>query len=253
MKIQPLSRLAILTAALIGAALPASAAVNINFDGADPLTGWTSSGATTSVVNFDGSNRLKITDTTGASSNTVTYGLAGADQITGNGSMSLDFYAINGNGTTNIAAWLASGTGTSNRHAGFGYDAPGAFDWYTFNGSTQQNFTQTATFAANTWYRMTLNVNVEADTFTVFVQGGAFGATPVQLTTNSGSTSTFAFRNGATSALNTIYFAAFSTPNDPLDGMYIDNITVVPEPSTIGLLVGAAGGLGVFLRRRARR
>lgn len=250
MKIQPLSRLAILTAALIGAALPASAAVNINFDGADPLTGWTSTGATTSVVNFDGSNRLKITDT-GTGTNTVTYALAGADQITGNGSMSLDFYALNGGGTTNIGAYLASGNGTSNRHAGFGYDAPGAFDWYTFNGATQQNFTQTATFAANTWYRMTLNVNVEADTFTVFVQGGAFGATPVQLTTTSGST--FAFRNTSATALNTIYFAAFSTPNDPLDGMYIDNITVVPEPSTIGLLVGAAGGLGVFLRRRARR
>ena len=252
MKIQPLSRLAILTAALIGAALPASAAVNINFDGPDPLAGWSSSGATTSVVNFDGSNRLKITDTTGGSSNTVTYALAGADQITGNGTMSLDFYAINGNGTTNISAYLASGNGTSNRHAGFGYDAPNVnYDWYTFNGGTQQDFTQTATFAANTWYRMTLNVDVVADKFTVFVQGGAFGATPVQLTTSAGST--FAFRNTSATTLNTIYFAAFSTSNDPLDGMYIDNITVVPEPSTIGLLVGAAGGLGVFLRRRARR
>ncbi len=230
------------------AALNASAVLVLDFEGSHPLSGWNVSGATTDVVAFDGSNRLRIRDTTGTGANITTYALPIAEIITGTGAMEFDFYAINSENTTNIAPYLAKGTALTDRCAGYGYDDPGVFDWYTFNDGTQTNFDQTTSFAANTWYRFRIQVDVSTNTQQIFVKGGSFGNSSfTQLTINSG-TSTWNFRYTATQ-LTHISFTAYSSSNSNVDGIYVDNI-VIPEPSGMAMIMGAVGAAVVVRRRR---
>ena len=87
-----------------------------------------------------------------------------------------------------------------------------------------------------------------ANTFQLSVQGGDF-LTPTQLTWNTGD-DTFAFRNGSASEISHLYITAFSSTNNVNDGIRVENITVIPEPSSLLLLASALGACALIFRRR---
>ena len=221
--------------------------LTLDFEGSDPLAGWTTVGETTDIFDDSGNNVLNVRDTTGAGANTTYYALP--TPITSTGSVSFDVYGLNGADTTNVAFWLNNGTSDSNRQVGFGYNPTNTnFEWYSFDGTSAAKFDQVGTFAANTWYNVTMDFDVIENTFQMSVQGGDF-ITPTQLTWNSGD-DTFAFRNGTASEISHLYITAFSSTNNGNDGIRVDNITVIPEPSSLLLLVSALGACALIFRRR---
>jgi hypothetical protein len=233
--------------ALISLNLFAQYPLTLDFEGSDPLAGWTTIGETTDIFNDGGNNVLNVRDTAGAGANTTYYALP--TPITTTGSVSFDVFGLNGGGTTNVAFWLNNGTTDANRQVGFGYNPTNSnFEWYSFDGSSGAKFDQVSTFEANTWYNVTMDFDVTANTFQLFVQGGDF-TSPTQLTWNSGD-DTFAFRNGSATEISHIYITAFSSTNNVNDGIRVDNITVIPEPSSLLLLVSALGACALAWRRR---
>ncbi|WP_269540272.1 PEP-CTERM sorting domain-containing protein [Cerasicoccus fimbriatus] len=98
----------------------------------------------------------------------------------------------------------------------------------------------------NTWYTMSMIIDNANNTVTSTITGGAFSS-PSILT--SSSQSTFAFRQDTSG--NLVNFAIYGNTNNrnSSNPILIDNISIIPEPSTYGLLL-AACVLGLALVRR---
>lgn len=246
---------------VIAVALNASAQLIFDFEGetvGQPPSGWTTSGNTVQVINDPtGSGRGKVLSVSDKSNNgaaTYTAYQLPSGFLTGNGSLEMDIYGVNISNRANVSWWLATGNAGGNaRRAGFGYDVPNpSFEWYTFDYNTQKEFDQTANFSGNAWYTVRISVDVNTDTYQIFAKGGAFGSNFVQLSTGNGTLKTWPFRNGPVTELTHIWFSSFlGNYTETTDGMYVDNITVIPEPSSIMLGVMAVA-LGVGIRRIRR-
>jgi len=246
-----------LTILFSGFCLSASAGWLLLDDFADGnTTGWTTRfPGGTSVVSDAGNNVMQVVDNQQPGANLVTFSLP--TPVTGQGTVFWRIYALD-DPTTNIGWNLGKGTTLNDRNVTFGHDKPGAFEWFVWNGSTQLEVTQTASFAPATWYNLWMTFDAGApDTFSVYVQGGAF-ATQTQLAT-SGPSTTWGLRNTPVSSISHLMLTAASSDDAAtaglrVDDIYIDttgyNLAVVPEPSSLLLMVG---GLGAFLLRRMAR
>lgn len=104
--------------------------------------------------------------------------------------------------------------------------------------------------ATGTWYTLELTINNQSNVWSGTIVGGAFGS-PTQLTANSGALTSFGFRTDGTSDLVTFAMRANNNNNNVSNGLLIDNISIIPEPSTTALIVaGLTVGMVALTRRR---
>jgi hypothetical protein len=101
--------------------------------------------------------------------------------------------------------------------------------------------------ALNTWYTMEMVIDNDTDRWSGFISGGAY-LSPTAL--SYGSDTSFAFRDSGTEALRSFLTRA-NNNNQGSNGLLLDNIQVIPEPSSLILRGPFFSGL-VVSRLRAR-
>jgi hypothetical protein len=103
------------------------------------------------------------------------------------------------------------------------------------------------TLASYTWYSVRGTFDYTANTFTGGVYTVAGGSTPVATFSDS-------LRGSGAVGVSRVYLGDFNnSAAGTVPTVYIDNIalTAVPEPSTLAAVLGGAGMLAMFRRRRS--
>lgn len=159
-------------------------------------------------------------------------------------------------GSPNFSAFTSvriNGTGTANSYTMEGQDKPIGI---LGTGATAFGGIPAFTLTANTWFRLTITVT-NLPGATDYSIGGvveSFGADGV---TFGGTVATFPVntRNGTNAPqvaadLATTLFGGFRASSGTTNVSNYDTYSVIPEPSSFGVL---AGGVGLFLVLRRRR
>ncbi len=181
------------------------------------------------------SMRFNDADATAGLGNGLTYRQVNGQLVGGIGAFSFDFMATVNAQTPQVLLQLAGttavqmtitpnggGTGVVRYHNGSGFQTIGSG------------------LSLGTWYTFTLTADVNTDTFGLVVSDG---------TSTVISGSNLGFRNAVTD-LNRIAFTSNAAAGQTGADYNFDNVNVVPEPATLGL-VGLAG-LGLIAMRRFR-
>lgn len=246
---------AVLTTALL--ASMASGEVIADFEGSNPLAGWTND-----------NNWSVITDPTDASNNVLEAFDRDDDQISGTLSnpvigasateiLEFSFY-LTDNSSTDLSIGMTNDDLTSIGESSSTFFGPllridgDQLEPYSGNGSGGGGFDDALqSISTQTWYTVQMTIDNSANSWSSTITGGSF-ATPTTITI-SGGTSSFGFRTDTTGDLSNFVIRANTNHSSSSDGAYLDDISIVPEPSTYALLGGLMALGMVIVRRRVRR
>ncbi len=226
------------------------AAVIADFEGGSPLSGWEDgNGWNTTTDPANASNT--VLDTSGRSPNFNT-GVALGSDISGSATFSFDFRLTSSTAadlslylTDTDAGDFSSLVDTQSDHFGPTIRLVDS-KIQIFDGAFEDI---SQSINTHTWYTISMDVNNTTDTWSGSILGGSF-VTPTALTLTGGSDSEFDFRNSMSGDLTSLGFRANTNNNASSGGAYIDNITIIPEPSSMLLITTALGTLCLFRRRR---
>jgi len=245
------------TLLFLGATVTSSAALIEDFEGVDPLSDW-----------HNGPGWSVVADPTDAGNNVLeAFGRSG-NQVAGSsatiGSADTDilefrFYLTANTSNTDLSIGMAETvdlSGLSNSNSSFfgpmlrlEGDQSSILRLYEGNGSGGGSFNAAdQILVAETWYTVQMTIDNDADTWSGTISGGAF-VTPTTLT-YGGSDDTFGYRTNGTGSLANFAIRANTSNNNLSRGAYLDDIAIVPEPSTFAVFGFAGIAALLILRRR---
>lgn len=241
--------LTVVVVALVAAAGAQAATVYVdeNFDalttqvasvaadvGADALvsntSNYTAEVVDTGILTGAGDKAMRLNDNNDNALVKVTYDTTAA--ITGSGRLLMDFHMVN-SGDKIMEIVLREGATLGVRFKIAGTVIKSSI------GGTWTNFDQSVTLDTDS--ALIIDFDSGTDTFSGSING-------TTLTTGGGGASSFDFAN-ALASVDNLYMLAATSPALSTD-VYVDNIKIVPEPATMGLL--GIGGLMTLLRKRRK-